>query len=54
MCRFAHPLVGLKSLTFCFLFILQTLLDRFDYDDEPEAGEESKKKDEMPSVQPTM
>ncbi|XP_051973373.1 SR-related and CTD-associated factor 4-like isoform X1 [Xyrauchen texanus] len=29
------------------------LLDRFDYDDEPEAGEESKK-DETPSVQPNI
>uniref|UniRef100_A0AAY4E8N7 SR-related CTD-associated factor 4a n=1 Tax=Denticeps clupeoides TaxID=299321 RepID=A0AAY4E8N7_9TELE len=28
------------------------LLDRFDYDDEPEAGEE--KKDETPSTQPTL
>uniref|UniRef100_A0A9J8DGC7 SR-related CTD-associated factor 4a n=1 Tax=Cyprinus carpio carpio TaxID=630221 RepID=A0A9J8DGC7_CYPCA len=31
----------------------KTLLDRFDYDDEPEAGEEAKK-GETPSVQPTM
>ncbi|XP_043106788.1 SR-related and CTD-associated factor 4 [Puntigrus tetrazona] len=31
----------------------KTLLDRFDYDDEPEAGEEAKK-DETPSVQPTI
>ncbi|XP_048031989.1 SR-related and CTD-associated factor 4 [Megalobrama amblycephala] len=31
----------------------KTLLDRFDYDDEPEAGDEAKK-DETPSVQPTM
>ncbi|XP_051972121.1 SR-related and CTD-associated factor 4-like isoform X1 [Xyrauchen texanus] len=31
----------------------KTLLDRFDYDDEPEAGEESKK-DETPSVQPNI
>uniref|UniRef100_A0AAY4E8J6 Uncharacterized protein n=1 Tax=Denticeps clupeoides TaxID=299321 RepID=A0AAY4E8J6_9TELE len=30
----------------------QKLLDRFDYDDEPEAGEE--KKDETPSTQPTL
>uniref|UniRef100_A0A671RDV6 Splicing factor, arginine/serine-rich 15-like n=1 Tax=Sinocyclocheilus anshuiensis TaxID=1608454 RepID=A0A671RDV6_9TELE len=31
----------------------KTLLDRFDYDDEPEAGEEAKK-DETPSVQPAI
>ncbi|XP_016093314.1 splicing factor, arginine/serine-rich 15-like [Sinocyclocheilus grahami] len=32
---------------------VKTLLDRFDYDDEPEAGEEAKK-GETSSVQPTM
>ncbi|XP_026129437.1 splicing factor, arginine/serine-rich 15-like isoform X2 [Carassius auratus] len=31
----------------------KTILDRFDYDDEPEAGEEAKK-DETPSVQPAI
>ncbi|XP_056592907.1 SR-related and CTD-associated factor 4 [Triplophysa dalaica] len=30
-----------------------TLLDRFDYDDEPEAGDEGKK-DETPSIQPNL
>lgn len=39
-----------RSLSSSFF---QTLLDRFDYDDEPEAGDEAKK-DETPSVQPTM
>lgn len=37
-----------------FLFIgFQKLLDRFDYDDEPEGGEETKR-DEAPSVQPAL
>lgn len=31
----------------------QTLLDRFDYDDEPDAGEDAKKEDAQ-SVQPAM
>jgi len=46
--------IGLKDIDVLFppLFF-QTLLDRFDYDDEPEGGEEAKK-DETPSVQSTM
>lgn len=45
---------GLKDLTWTLSSsFFQTLLDRFDYDDEPEAGDEAKK-DETPSVQPTM
>lgn len=34
-------------------FSLQTLLDRFDYDDEPEGADEIKK-EEMPSAQPVL
>lgn len=39
---------------YIFLFIgFQKLLDRFDYDDEPEGGEETKR-DEALSVQPAL
>lgn len=45
----------LKKIKSCLLYIhrcFQKLLDRFDYDDEPEVGEETKK-DEITS-QPTL
>lgn len=39
---FCHNSLFLYSYN-CSLFLSQKLLDRFDYDDEPETGEETKK-----------